>query len=55
MLKYFCLYDKIVNGVEVKVNSCDKINATIVCNDKIIGIGNVEEGKVKLKTFLLEN
>ena len=50
----FDLYDKIVNGIEVEANTCDKHNVTIECNNKIIGIGDVINGKVKLKTFLLD-
>ena len=50
----FCFYDKIVNGVEVKVSLPNQQNVTIVCKDQIIGIGNIENGKVKLKTFLLD-
>ncbi len=50
----FCLYDKIVNGVEVKVDICDKQNVTIECQNKIIGIADIVNHKIKLKTFLLD-
>ncbi len=50
----FDLYDKIVNGIEVMVEICNKQNVSIVCKDRIIGIGDIVNGKIKLKTFLLD-
>lgn len=49
-----CLYDKIINGVEVNTDVCDKQNITVVCNDKIIGIADIVNNKILLKTFLLD-
>lgn len=49
-----CLYDKIINGVEVNTDVCNKQNITVVCNDKIIGIADIVNNKIHLKTFLLD-
>lgn len=48
------VYDKIINGVVVEINSIDRQNVTIICNDKIIGIADIKNNKIHLKTFLLD-
>lgn len=48
------LYDKMVNGVKIKVDLNNKTNVVIECKNQIIGIADIINGVVNLKTFLLE-
>ncbi len=47
-------YDKIINGCSVKVDFEDGNNYVVNCNNEIIGIGDIENGHLKIKTNLQE-
>ena len=46
------LYDKLINGALVKVDLCDKQNVALYCKNQLLGIANIDNGIVKIKTNL---
>lgn len=46
------LYDKLINGALVKVDLCDKQNVVLYCKNQLLGIANIDNGIVKIKTNL---
>ena len=47
-------YDKIVNGNQIRIGLQDMSNVVIICNDKIMGIGNIKNDVLKIETSLWE-
>ena len=47
-------YDKIINGCSIKLNMEDGKNLVVYCGDELIGIGDIENGHLKIKTNLQE-
>ena len=47
-------YDKIINGCSIKVDMDDAKNLVVYCDDELIGIGDIENGHLKIKTNLQE-
>ncbi len=48
-------YDKITNGCEIEVEFEDLDSCVVYCKDKLIGIGQINQKKLKITTNLLEN
>lgn len=46
------LYEKLKNGVQIKINSEDKINVLVYCKEEIFGIADIIQGTIKIKTNL---
>ena len=55
-LQYFTskFYDKIVNGCAIKLNHIPQQNIVVYCNNQVMGIGDVIDGYLKIKTSLWE-
>ena len=47
-------YDKIVNGCAIKLNHIPQQNIVVYCNNQVMGIGDVIDGYLKIKTSLWE-
>jgi tRNA pseudouridine55 synthase len=47
-------YDKIVNGCKVHINHNDITDCVVFCNNELIGIGDVQNSVLKIKTNLRE-
>lgn len=47
-------YDKITNGCTIKVKMCDTNNVVVYCKNQLIGIGDILNGHLKIKTSLWE-
>ena len=47
-------YDKILNGNVVSVDNENAKNVVIYCKNQLIGIGNIQDKKIKIQTFLWE-
>ena len=47
-------YDKIVNGCIVATNHSPQQNVVVYCNNHVMGIGDVVDGHLKIKTSLWE-
>lgn len=45
-------YEKLKNGVQIKINSEDKINVLIYCRNELFGIADIIQGTIKIKTNL---
>lgn len=48
-------YDKIINGCEIDVLQTDSTNIVVYCKNKLIGLGDVKDNVLKIKTYLKEN
>ena len=46
-------YKQITNGVKIKVLHKDEEKVSVVCKNRLIGIGSVENNLVSIKTNLL--
>lgn len=47
-------FQRLLNGLNVFSNIKDNINYAVICENQIIGIGEVKNNQLKLKTFLAE-
>jgi len=47
-------YDKINNGCSVKVDGADEQNVVVYCKNTLFGLGNIENGTLKLSVNLKE-
>lgn len=47
-----CYYQKIINGVKIKLDNENKKNLALYCKNQLIGIADIENGILKIKTNL---
>lgn len=48
-------FDKLKNGLIIKTNLSDENNVFIVCDNKLLGVAEIKNKQIKLKTYLLED
>lgn len=48
-------FDKLKNGLIIKTNLSDENNVFIMCDNKLLGVAEIKNKQIKLKTYLLED
>ena len=48
-------FDKLKNGLIIKTNLNDENNVFIMCDNKLLGVAEIKNKQIKLKTYLLED
>lgn len=48
-------FDKLKNGLIIKTNLSDENNVFIMCDNKLLGVAEIKNNQIKLKTYLLED
>ena len=48
-------FNKLKNGLIIKTNLSDENNVFIMCDNKLLGVAEIKNKQIKLKTYLLED
>lgn len=48
-------FDKLKNGLIIKTNLSDENNVFIMCDNQLLGVAEIKNKQIKLKTYLLED
>lgn len=48
-------FDKLKNGLIIKTNLSDENNIFIMCDNQLLGVAEIKNKQIKLKTYLLED